>query len=289
MNNYLNLLEHVMLTGEYRPDRTGTGTLSVFGANFQCNLIDGFPLLTTKKLPLRWIFEELSWFLSGETNAKVLQEKGVTIWDEWATAKQCSKFNREEGDLGPVYGALWRTYPIGHVQTMHNKRYLGPENQYATFDQIWNLIEGIKNNPYGRRHIISGWHPYWATQVELPPCHTLFQLYCHMDLGISLKLYARSIDIFLGLPFNIASYALLLHMIGNVVGRKPTFLSISFGDLHLYSNHISQTKEQLDRIPHKLPTLDIVGKFNNITDITWEDIKLEGYDPYPNIKAPVAV
>lgn len=285
MDNYLNLLNTVLVTGEMRPDRTGTGTRSVFGVNFSHSMYKGFPLLTTKKLPLRWIFEELKWFLSGSTDVKDLQDKGVTIWDEWATKEQCSKFKRDAGDLGPVYGSLWRSYPIGNI----GHRYLGPENNYATIDQIEELINGIKNNPYGRRHIVSGWHPYWAKQVELPPCHTLWQIYCHVNGGISLKLYARSIDIFLGLPFNIASYALLLAMIANVTGRRAQFLNISFCDLHLYINHTDQARQQMDRIPRKLPTLFIKGDSANINDITWEQIELVNYKPYPNIKAPVAV
>ena len=282
MQSYLNLMRDVLENGEAHEDRTGVGTLSVFGRQFRHNMADGFPLLTTKKLPLRWIFEELRWFLSGSTNVADLHAVGVTIWDEWADKEHCQKFGRSTGDLGPVYGHLWRNFG-GTIE----------ENGFGT-DQIYNLLRGIDMNPNSRRLIVSGWHPEEATQVELPPCHTLWQVKCHADNSMSLSLYARSIDTFLGLPFNIASYALLLEMLCFVTGKKARELIISFGDLHIYRNHLEQVHTQLERDPFKLPTVRVDAAIKRspletLLGITWNDIELFDYMSHPKIEAPVAV
>jgi thymidylate synthase len=239
----------------------------------------GFPLLTTKRIPLRWVFEELRWFLSGSTNNADLQASGVNIWDEWSTSEQCAKFQREEGDLGPVYGHLWRNF--------------GGTLGYG-FDQIAKLLDDILSQPNSRRLIVSGWHPFEATQVALPPCHTLWQVKCHGDSEMSLSLYARSIDIFLGLPFNIASYGLLLKMLSHVTGRRARELVISFGDLHLYNSHVDQANVQLQRGPHSLPEVLIGERFEQtslqqLLAIQWSDIKCVGYEHHPKIEAPVAI
>ena len=289
MHSYLNLLNHIRIHGDEKEDRTGTGTKSCFGLQFGHNLKQGFPLLTTKKLPFRWIVEELLWFLSGSTNVKDLQEKGVTIWDEWATKEQCAKFEREEGDLGPIYGALWRNYPVGDIYDSKKDNY-----EYVNgigncpLDQIALLINDLKSNPNSRRHIVTGWHPYWARKVALPPCHTLWQ--CNVANGwLDLHLYQRSADFFLGVPFNIASYALLCHMLANQCGYKPRNLICSYGDVHLYNNHRTAVSTQIRREPRKLPELIIKRKPKNIFSYSYEDFELVGYDPYPKISAKVAV
>jgi thymidylate synthase len=283
MQSYLDLLRHILANGEQHDDRTGVGTISVFGFQWRHRLTDGFPLLTTKKVPLRWVAEELFWFLSGSTNEKDLRARGVDIWAEWATAEQCAKFGREEGDLGPVYGWLWRSYP-------RTKDHLPP------VDQISELIRDIQQSPNSRRLIVTGWHPELQRQVALPPCHTLFQLKAHGDDDrlLSLHLYARSIDAFLGLPFNIASYALLLHLLAMATNRRPHDLVISFGDLHIYKNHLDAVNEQLAREPKPLPTVKISprlcgGGMAAILHAGWGDIELSGYNPHPKIAAPVAV
>ena len=280
MKSYLDLMEDVLTNGESHGDRTGVGTRSVFGRQWRHDMRTGFPLMTTKKVPLRWVFEELVWFLSGSTNEKHLAARGVDIWAEWSSSEQCAKFGRAEGDLGPVYGHLWRNFG-GTV---------GPGS-----DQIRKLLDDILNAPNSRRLIVSGWHPQEASMVALPPCHTLFQLKCHGQDEISLSLYARSIDIFLGLPFNIASYGLLLEMIARVTYRKARELIISFGDLHLYNNHVDQAKIQLAREPHSLPSIEFPGvryeidPLQMLLGIRWEDIKLNDYKHHPKIEAPVAV
>ena len=290
MKSYKRLLRHVLDNGEGHDDRTKVGTRSTFGEQWRHTMSDGFPLLTTKQVTLRWVFEELKWFLSGSTNVVDLQAKGVRIWDEWSTAEQCAKFGREQGDLGPVYGALWRSFPIGQHKD---------EAGGGSTDQIQCLLMNLITNPNSRRLIVSGWSPYHATRVTLPPCHTLFQLKTHFDSSLSLQLYARSIDIFLGMPYNIASYGLLLKMIGLVVGRPVRELIFTFGDLHLYENHIDQARLQLAREPKQLPHVwfntEAIEGFDEMTPIEkllaieWEHVVMNNYQHHPKIKAPVAV
>ena len=264
MKQYLTLLEHVLNHGTEKDDRTGTGTRSVFGWQMRFKLADGFPLLTTKKVHTRSIFHELLWFLRGETNIAYLKENGVSIWDEWAD---------EQGELGPVYGSQWRSWKTTSGQSI---------------DQITNLIEGIKNNPNSRRHIVSAWNVGEVDQMALPPCHTMFQFYVANN-KLSCQLYQRSADIFLGVPFNIASYALLTMMIAQTTGLEVGDFVHTFGDVHLYSNHIEQTNEQLSRDIRALPTLKLNPNITSVFDFTYEDIELVGYEPHPHIKAPVAV
>ena len=264
MKQYLTLLEHVLNHGTEKDDRTGTGTRSVFGWQMRFKLADGFPLVTTKKIHTRSIFHELLWFLRGETNIAYLKENGVSIWDEWAD---------EQGELGPVYGSQWRSWKTTSGQSI---------------DQITNLIEGIKNNPDSRRHIVSAWNVGEVDQMALPPCHTMFQFYVANN-KLSCQLYQRSADIFLGVPFNIASYALLTMMVAQTTGFEVGDFVHTFGDAHLYSNHIEQTNEQLSRDIRALPTLKLNQNITSIFDFTYEDIELVGYEPHPHIKAPVAV
>jgi len=264
MTPYLRLLNLVLDHGTRKDDRTGTGTLSVFGAQERFDLTQSFPLLTTKKLHLRSIIHELLWFLKGDTNIAYLKENGVTIWDEWADAN---------GDLGPVYGAQWR-------------RWRTPEG--ATVDQITRLIEDLKKNPDSRRHIISAWNPGEIDQMALAPCHALVQFYV-ANGELSCQLYQRSADLFLGVPFNIASYALLTLMIAQVCGLKAKEFIHTFGDLHLYVNHLEQAREQLSREPRALPQMLLNPAVKNLEDFLYEDFTLEGYDPHPAIKAPIAV
>ena len=264
MKQYHDLLRHVLDNGVKKEDRTGTGTISVFGYQLRCNLAEGFPLLTTKKLHTRSIFHELLWFLKGETNIKYLKDNGVTIWDEWADA---------EGNLGPVYGKQWRSWPTpggGHI------------------DQISQLIEQIKKNPDSRRLIVSAWNVSEIPNMALPPCHLLFQFYV-AEGKLSCQLYQRSADVFLGVPFNIASYALLTHMIAQVCGLQPGDFVHTFGDVHIYSNHMEQVQLQLSREPRALPQLQLNPEVKNIFDFTFDDISIVNYDPWPAIKAPVAV
>jgi thymidylate synthase len=288
MKQYLDLLKHVLANGESHDDRTGVGTLSVFGYQIRFNLREGFPLVTTKKLPFRWIAEELFWFLSGDTYEPNLAAKGVDIWKEWATPEQCAKFGRDAGDLGPVYGWLWRNF--GGLYGKYDAKRVGG------VDQIARLLRDLEQNPGSRRHIVSGWDPHQCDKVALPPCHTLFQFKVHRDGALSCHLYARSIDSFLGLPFNIASYALLTELIAHVTsGIDPRELIISFGDLHIYKNHIEQVEEQLSREPYALPELEIFdwdGKFKGLEgllQIRWEDLNLHNYKSHGKIAAPVAI
>lgn len=286
MRSYQQLLSDVLENGESHDDRTGVGTLSVFGRQWRHNLQDGFPLLTTKKVPFRWVFEELMWFLSGSTNEKDLRDRGVDIWKEWATKEQCERFGRPEGDLGPIYGHLWRSFG-GYYSTEPG------------VDQVSRLLYQITHNPNSRRHIVTGWDPKTADDVALPPCHTLWQIKCHTNSReMSLHLYARSIDIFLGLPFNIASYALLLKLISTVTNYVARDLVVSFGDLHLYKNHIEQAKIQLSRQPHNLPALIVrtlphppekVSALQQLISFSYDDLDLIEYHPHPKIKADVAV
>ena len=264
MQQYLNLLNHVMNHGDKKNDRTGTGTLSIFGYQMRFDLSEKFPLLTTKKVHLKSVIYELLWFLKGSTNIKYLQENGVSIWDEWAD---------EHGDLGPVYGSQWRSWRT------HDNR---------SIDQIDKLITDLKTNPDSRRLIVSAWNVAEIENMKLPPCHCFFQFYVANN-KLSCQLYQRSADIFLGVPFNIASYALLTLMIAQVVNLEPGEFVHTLGDAHIYSNHFDQVNEQLKREPKELPTMHINSNVKNIFDFKFEDFKLSDYDPYPLIKAPVAI
>jgi thymidylate synthase len=264
MEQYHALCEHILEHGTKKEDRTGTGTLSVFGHQMRFSLQDGFPLITTKKLHMKSIIHELIWFISGDTNIRYLQENGVRIWNEWAD---------ENGDLGPVYGAQWRSFPR-------------PDG--TTVDQLAQVIEQIKTNPDSRRLIVSAWNPGQVDEMALPPCHLLFQFYV-ADGKLSCQLYQRSADVFLGVPFNIASYALLTHMIAHVCGLEVGDFVHTLGDAHIYSNHVEQVNLQLTRTPKKLPTLRFARTVDRIEDFRFEDIIIEGYDPDPHIKGVVAV
>jgi thymidylate synthase len=264
MQAYLGLLRHVLEHGADKDDRTGTGTLSVFGHQLRFDLADGFPLVTTKKLHLRSIIHELLWFLRGETNIAYLKENGVSIWDEWADAN---------GELGPVYGRQWRAWNAGDGRTI---------------DQISWVIDEIRRNPDSRRLVVSAWNVGELAKMALQPCHALFQF--HVANGrLSCQMYQRSADIFLGVPFNIASYALLTHMVAQVCGLKPGDFILSLGDAHLYKNHLDQAREQLTRTPLPLPTLRLNADARSIFDFRFDDIAIEGYRSHPSIKAPIAV
>ena len=284
MQSYLTLLNDIMLQGEKHQDRTGVGTTSLFGYQWSHDMREGFPLLTTKKVPLRWVFEELMWMLRGDNDETNLRAKGVDIWKEWATAEQCAKFGREEGDLGHIYGPLWRNFL--KIRAEHSSI-----NQPSTFgnDQIATLLHDIEHNPNSRRLIVTGWHPVEQRRVALPPCHTLWQVKVHDEKELSLHLYARSIDAFLGLPFNMAQYGLLLHILCGLTKHEPRDLIISFGDLHIYDNHHDAVKEQWGREPYPLPqvSLNIEGK--RLDEIVWSDVSLTGYKHHPKISAEVAI
>lgn len=286
MKAYLDLLRHVFENGQVRSDRTGVGTRSVFGAQMRMNLCDGLPLLTTKKIHFKSVLVELLWFLRGDTNIKFLHDHGVTIWDEWADGN---------GDLGPVYGRQWRRWEtieilpaVSRVQNVNDHR--------LHIDQIALLIHDLKNNPYSRRHIVTAWNPADVPRMALPPCHTLWQCYVS-DPGLgdslprlSLHLYARSIDIFLGLPFNLASYGLLTAILARAAGMLAYELIVSFGDLHLYANHVEQAREQLSRVPRRLPTVKLIPTdLPPLDQLLPEHFELVRYDPLPPIKAPIAV
>ncbi|HCT95115.1 MAG: thymidylate synthase [Bacteroidetes bacterium GWE2_39_28] len=264
MKAYLDLLKHIMENGTLKSDRTGTGTKSVFGYQMRFSLEEGFPLLTTKKLHLRSIIHELLWFINGDTNIKYLNENGVTIWDEWAD---------KSGNLGPVYGHQWRSWESSDGRTI---------------DQLSLLIEGIKNNPDSRRHIISAWNPGDIDKMALPPCHAMFQFYV-ANGRLSCQLYQRSADVFLGVPFNIASYALFTMMVAQVCDLKPGEFVHTFGDAHIYTNHFEQVALQLSRETRPLPVMKINPAVKSIFDFKYEDFTLVGYDPHPAIKAPIAV
>ncbi|MEK7413152.1 MAG: thymidylate synthase [Planctomycetota bacterium] len=280
MKQYHDLLRRVLSEGQSRDDRTGTGTIGIFGHQLRCDLNAGFPLLTTKKVHTKSIIIELLWFLSGRTDNQWLTERGVTIWNEWATAEQCKRFGRCEGDLGPVYGHQWRNF--GASKTA--------DGAYATdgVDQIRFVLDEIRRNPNSRRLIVSGWNPAEATQVALPPCHTLFQFYVQNG-KLSCQLYQRSADIFLGVPFNIASYALLTHMIAQVSGLGVGDFVHTFGDAHIYLNHREQVDLQLSRETRPLPKLKLNPEVKDLFSFRFEDIAIEGYDPHPGIRAAVAV
>jgi len=264
MRQYLDLMRHVLDHGHHKSDRTGTGTVSVFGQQMRFDLAAGFPLVTTKKCHLKSILHELLWFLKGDTNIQYLKDNGVRIWDEWAD---------ENGELGPVYGYQWRSWPT-------------PDGRHI--DQISQVIDQIKRTPDSRRLIVSAWNVADIDKMKLPPCHAFFQFYV-ADGKLSCQLYQRSADIFLGVPFNIASYALLTLMVAQVCGLKPGDFVHTLGDAHLYLNHLDQTREQLARAPRPLPTMKLNPAVQNIFDFKFEDFALEGYDPHPAIKAPVAV
>ena len=264
MKQYLDLMQKVLDEGQEKSDRTGTGTLSIFGHQMKFDLSKGFPLVTTKKVHLKSIIHELIWFLQGSTNISYLKENGVSIWDEWAD---------ENGDLGPVYGAQWRSWPDGNN---------------GTIDQIENLINGINNNPDSRRHIVSAWNPALVDEMALPPCHSLFQFYV-ANGELSCQLYQRSADIFLGVPFNIASYALLTHMIAQVCNLKAGKFVHTLGDAHLYVNHLEQAKLQLSREVMGLPELKLNSNVDSIFDFKFEDIEIINYESHPAISAPIAV
>ena len=264
MKQYLELLNRILNEGTRKSDRTGTGTLSVFGHQMRFDMAEGFPLLTTKKLHLKSIIYELLWFLRGDTNVKYLHDHGVRIWDEWAD---------ENGELGPIYGHEWRSWP---------------DNQGGTIDQIANVVDQIRRAPDSRRMIVSAWNVAEVDSMALPPCHTMFQFYV-AEGRLSLQLYQRSADTFLGVPFNIASYALLLQMMAQVTGLQPGEFIHTTGDTHLYLNHLDQARLQLTRTPRKLPRMVINPDVKSIFDFTYEDFRLEGYDPWPHIKAEVSV
>ena len=264
MQQYLDLMKKILDEGVEKSDRTGTGTKSIFGHQMNFDLSEGFPLVTTKKIHLKSIIHELIWFLKGSTNIKYLKENGVSIWDEWAD---------ESGELGPVYGAQWRSWPNPGKEPI---------------DQIRNLIDGLKNNPDSRRHIVSGWNPTLIDQMALPPCHTLFQFYV-ADGNLSCQLYQRSADVFLGVPFNIASYALLTHMVAQVCELNPHRFVHTLGDAHLYLNHLDQANLQLTRDPKNLPRLKLNKEVKEIFDFKYEDIEILDYEFHPLISAPIAV
>lgn len=277
---YLDLLTLVLNQGTQKGDRTGTGTISYFGSQMRFDLADGFPLLTTKKVHSKSIIHELLWFLKGDTHVKYLQDNGVRIWNEWATAEQTARFGKPEGELGAIYGHQWRNF--GATQN--------PDGSYRQdgFDQIAWLVNEIKQNPNSRRLIVTGWNPHEANQVALPPCHTLFQFFV-IDGKLSCQLYQRSADLFLGVPFNIASYALLTHMIAHITGLGVGEFIWTGGDCHIYNNHVEQVHQQLSRAPFNLPTLWLNPKINNIFEFTFDDIKIENYQSHETIKAEVSV
>ncbi len=264
MKQYLDLLKLVRDMGADKADRTGTGTKSIFGYQMRFDLSDGFPLVTTKKVHMRSVIHELLWFLKGESNVKYLRDNKVSIWDEWAD---------EKGDLGPVYGVQWRSWP-------------GPEGK--TFDQISELVKGIRVNPDSRRHIVSAWNVPFIGEMALPPCHTMFQFYVAAG-KLSCQLYQRSADMFLGVPFNIASYALLTQMIAQVCELEPGDFIHTFGDAHIYCNHFEQVDLQLTRTPLKLPSLKLNSAIRDLFEFRFEDIEIHGYEPHPAIQAPIAV
>ncbi len=281
MKQYQDLLRHILENGTHHKDRTGVGTISYFGYQSRYDLRKGFPIVTTKKVPFRWVFEELTWFLSGDTNEKNLRARGVDIWAEWADEAHTSKFGRAEGDLGPVYGYLWRSFG-------------GDYPEKNGFDQIADLIKQIKENPNSRRLIVTGWNPQTAVKVDLPPCHTLFQFKIESEKILHCQLYQRSADAFLGVPFNISSYALLTQMIAHVCDLEVGEYIHTFGDLHIYLNHLEQVEELLKREPWPLPKLEFTKAENlkgleGLLNFKYENINLIGYQSHGKIAAPVAV
>ncbi|HEY0426346.1 MAG TPA: thymidylate synthase [Pyrinomonadaceae bacterium] len=281
MKQYQELLRHILDNGARHSDRTGVGTISVFGYQTRYDLREGFPIVTTKRVPFRWVAEELFWFLSGDTNEKNLSARGVDIWAEWATPEQTARFNRAEGDLGEVYGYLWRSFGGDY-----------PERNGV--DQIEKLIREIETNPNSRRLIVTGWNPETSDAVALPPCHTLFQFKVENEKTLHCQLYQRSADAFLGVPFNISSYALLTRLIAHVCNLQVGEFVHTFGDLHIYSNHVEQVEELLRREPLPLPRLELIAAENlkglaGLLDFKYENLKLIGYQSHKKIAAPVAV
>lgn len=281
MKQYQDLLRHVLANGSRHEDRTGVGTISVFGYQTRYDLRDGFPIVTTKRVPFRWVAEELFWFLSGDTNEQNLRARGVDIWAEWADHAHTSRFGRDEGDLGPIYGYLWRSFG-------------GNYPSRDGFDQIADLMSQIETNPNSRRLIVSGWNPPTANKVDLPPCHTLFHFKIENEKTLHCQLYQRSADAFLGVPFNISSYALLTMMIAKVCGLEPGEFIHTFGDLHIYLNHLDQVNELLSREPLPLPSLEFSGAddfrgLEGLLSFKYENLKLTGYKSHGKIAAPVAV
>ena len=280
MQAYLDLLRTVLEQGKERADRTGTGTRGIFGHQLRFDLRQGFPLLTTKKVHLRSIIHELLWFISGDTRVEYLQKHDVTIWNEWATPEQTARFGREPGDLGPVYGHQWRNFGATERDDGSYER--------DGYDQLTQLLREIRENPNSRRLLVTGWNPSEAERVALPPCHTLFQFYVQ-DGELSCQLYQRSADVFLGVPFNIASYALLTMMIAQVTGLRAAEFVHTFGDAHLYNNHLEQARLQLTRPPRALPVMQLDPSVKDLFAFRYEHFRLEGYDPHPAIKAEVSV
>lgn len=281
MRQYHDLLRHILDTGTRHEDRTGVGTISTFGYQTRYDLREGFPIVTTKRVPFRWVAEELFWFLSGSTDERELNARGVDIWAEWATGEQTARFGRPEGDLGPVYGYLWRSFG-GDYPRMNG------------VDQISRLIHEIETNPNSRRLIVTGWNPETCDEVALPPCHTLFQFKVESKRTLHCQLYQRSADAFLGVPFNISSYALLTHLIAHVCGLEVGDFIHTFGDLHIYSNHTEQVNELLSREPMPLPMLRLINTedlkgFNGLLEFKFENLQLDNYQSWGRIAAPVAV
>ncbi len=281
MKQYHDLLRHILNVGTRHEDRTGVGTISTFGYQTRFDLREGFPIVTTKRVPFRWVAEELFWFLSGSTSEADLRARGVDIWQEWATPEQTARFNRDEGDLGPVYGYLWRSFGGDYPRT-------------NGVDQIARLINEIERNPNSRRLIVTGWNPETCDEVALPPCHTLFQFKVEKGKTLHCQLYQRSADAFLGVPFNVSSYALLTHLVAHVCRLEVGDLIHTFGDLHIYSNHLEQVNELLSREPLKLPKLEFLDAeglmgLDGLLGFTFENLNLNGYQSYAKIAAPVAV
>ena len=281
MRQYHDLLKHILDTGVRHEDRTGVGTISSFGYQTRFDLREGFPIVTTKRVPFRWVAEELFWFLSGSTDEKDLNARGVDIWAEWATAEQTTRFGRETGDLGPVYGYLWRSFGGDYPKT-------------NGVDQIARLIKEIETNPNSRRLLVTGWNPETCDDVGLPPCHTLFQFKVENGKTLHCQLYQRSADAFLGVPFNISSYALLTHLVAHVCGLEVGDFIHTFGDLHIYSNHLEQVNELLSRTPLELPKLEFVDaesltRLEGLLNFSYENLKLENYLSLGKIAAPVAI
>ena len=281
MRQYHDLLRHILEKGTKHEDRTGVGTISTFGYQTRFDLRDGFPIVTTKRVPFRWVAEELFWFLSGSTSEADLRARGVDIWQEWATPEQTARFEREEGDLGPVYGYLWRSFG-------------GDYPQMNGIDQIARLINEVERNPNSRRLIVTGWNPETCDEVALPPCHTLFHFKIENGKTLHCQLYQRSADAFLGVPFNISSYALLTHLVAHACDLEVGDFIHTFGDLHIYSNHLDQVNELLDRDPLPLPELRFVNAddlkgLDGLLNFKWENLDLAGYKSHGKIAAPVAV
>ncbi len=281
MKQYQELLKHILNTGTRHVDRTGVGTISAFGYQTRFDLHEGFPIVTTKRVPFRWVAEELFWFLSGDTDETSLRKRGVDIWKEWADEEHTSRFGRKEGDLGPIYGYLWRSFG-------------GDYPERNGFDQIAWLLREIEENPNSRRLIVSGWNPEQASQVDLPPCHTLFHFKVENDKTLHCQLYQRSADAFLGVPFNISSYALLTHLVAHVTDLEAGEFIHTFGDLHIYQNHLEQVDKLLEREPLSLPELKFVDAgdlkgLDGLLAFEMENLKLEGYTSHKKIAAPVAV